>query len=211
MPQQVHGAGVLALRHHRQLFAVAVGLVDHQRIGQFHDALLDTLQLVTAAGQHQHHEKIHHAGHLVLGLADADGFHEYHVVTGGLTQQHGLACLLRHAAQCALGRRGTDIRLLAPRQFLHAGFVAENGAPGNRRTGVYREHGNALALLDQVQAKGLDKRRFAHTGHPGNADPDAVARMRQHLFQDILRLLPMGIEFALNQRDCFGQGTSVAL
>ena len=85
---------------------VAVGLVDRDHVGQFDDAFLQALQFVAGAGQHQHQEKIGHVGDRGLRLADADRFHQHHVVAGRLAEQHGLARLGGDAAERAGGGRG---------------------------------------------------------------------------------------------------------
>jgi hypothetical protein len=63
---------------------VAVGLVDRDHVGEFDQTLLDALQLVAGARQHQRQEEIGHVAYRGLGLPDADGFHQHHVKPRGL-------------------------------------------------------------------------------------------------------------------------------
>ena len=93
----------MCLAQLREVLALAIGFVDYQRVGEFQDAFLDALQLVTAARQHQHHEEVHHAGDLVFALAYPHGLDQDHVVAGGFAQQHGLAGLLGNSTEVALG------------------------------------------------------------------------------------------------------------
>jgi hypothetical protein len=65
---------------------VAVGLVDRDHVGEFDQALLDALQLIAGAWQHQRQEKVGHVADRGLGLPDADGLHQHHVEAGGFTQ-----------------------------------------------------------------------------------------------------------------------------
>jgi hypothetical protein len=83
---------------------VEVGLVEHDHIGQFDDALLDRLQVVASVRQLQQHEHVGHAGHRSFRLADTDGFDDDHVEAGRLAHQHGFARARRDTAQTA-GRR----------------------------------------------------------------------------------------------------------
>ena len=69
---------------------VTVGLVDRHQVGELEDALLDALQLVAGARQHEHQEEVDHVGDDRLGLPDADGLDQHHVEAGGLDHDHGL-------------------------------------------------------------------------------------------------------------------------
>ena len=102
------GAGQLARRFLRLDRVGAVGLVHHDDVGELEHALLDALELVTGARQRQEHEGVHHGGHRHLGLPDPDGLHDHDIEARGLDEQHGLARLLRDAAEGGLAGRRTD-------------------------------------------------------------------------------------------------------
>ena len=63
---------------------VAICLVDRYYVGKLHEALLDALQLVTGAGQHQREEEVGHVGDRGFRLADADGFNQHDIEACGL-------------------------------------------------------------------------------------------------------------------------------
>ena len=121
---------------------VAVGLVDGDHIGEFDEALLEALQFVAAAGQHQGEEKIRHVGDRGFRLSGADGLDQNHVVAGRLAQQHGLAGFCGDAAERAGRRRGADvgsgstasraIRVLSPR--MEPPVRAEDGSTASTAT-----------------------------------------------------------------------------
>ena len=69
------------------------------RVGQLEHALLDALQLVAGAGQHEHQEEVDHVGDGRLALADPDGLDEHDVEAGRLAQEHRLARAARDAAR----------------------------------------------------------------------------------------------------------------
>ena len=71
--QDVQRAAVFGRRQIGALDIVAVGLVDRDHVGELDQALLDALQLVAGAGQHQREEEVGHVVDRRLGLADADG------------------------------------------------------------------------------------------------------------------------------------------
>ena len=99
--QDVQRAAIFGRRQIGALDVVAVGLVDRDHVGEFDQALLDALQFVAGAGQHQGQEEIGHVADRGLGLADADGLHQHHVEAGGLAQQHRLAGFRGDAAERA--------------------------------------------------------------------------------------------------------------
>jgi len=66
-------------------------LLTANHVGEFDQALLDALQFVAGAGEHQRQEKIGHVTYRGLGLPDPDGFHQHDVKACGLAQQHRLA------------------------------------------------------------------------------------------------------------------------
>ena len=83
---------------------IAVGLVDHDEVGELHDPALEPLELVAAAGRDEHEEEVDHRRDLHLRLADADRLDEHDVEAGGLAQQQRLAGATRDAAEGAAGR-----------------------------------------------------------------------------------------------------------
>ena len=94
-------AAIFGRREIGALDVVAVGLVDRDHVGEFDQALLDALQFVAGARQHQRQEEIGHVADRGLGLADADGLDQHHVEAGRLAQQHRLAGFGRDAAERA--------------------------------------------------------------------------------------------------------------
>jgi hypothetical protein len=66
-------------------------LLTRIEVGDLHDAALDPLQLVAAARGDQQAEDVGHLGNHGLGLADADGLDQHHVVPRRLGQRDGLA------------------------------------------------------------------------------------------------------------------------
>ena len=62
-----------------------------------------------------------------------------------------------------------------------------------------------------MEPEGFYKRRFTNTGHPGDANTNAIAAVWQHLFENTLGLLTMRIELALNQGDGLGQGAAITV
>ena len=97
-----------------------------------------------------------------LGLADADRLDDHHVEAGGLAERaspRGSSRPRRPSAPPEGDGRMNAVR--CARQLLHARLVAEDRAARDGRRRVDREHRDAVAALDRVQAERLDERRLA--------------------------------------------------
>ena len=151
------------------------------------------------------HEAVGHARHRGLALPDAHRLDDDDVETGRLAEQQRLARLFRHAAQRTGGRRRPDEGLGALAEPFHARLVAEDRAASHGRGRVDRQHGNAVALLDQVQAERLDERGLADARHTGDADTDRPAGVRQQGVEQRLGALLVFRLDRLDQRDGLGQ------
>ncbi len=78
---------------------VAIGFVDHDSVGHFHNASFDSLQFVASAGKLDKQEKVDHGMDRSLALPYPDCFYEYVVVAGGFTQHYGFTGLARHTSE----------------------------------------------------------------------------------------------------------------
>ena len=157
----------------------AVGLVHGDHVGQLEHALLDPLQAVAGAGQHQHQERVDHVGDRDLRLADADGLDEHDVEAGRLDDDDRLARRARHAAERAGARRRAHER---------AGRRRRAGPCASCRRGCCRRCASTTgrrparrpgAGRRQLAAEGVDERRLADAGHPGDADAVGAAGVGQ--------------------------------
>ncbi len=201
----VFGAGGLGAG-----FVVAVGLVDGDGVGQFHDPLLDPLQLVAAAGDEHHQEEVDHRADGDLVLARADRLDNDHIEPGRLADEHRLAGLAGHAAEHAARGRGANEGVGFAAEALHARFVAEDAAAREAAGGVDGQHRHLVTALDEAHAEGLDEGALARAGHAGDAEADGAAGMGQQAAQYVLGLLEVGRGVALDEGDGAGQHGAVA-
>ena len=180
---------------------VAVRLVDGDHVGDLDHALLDALQLVASAGQHQHEEKVGHVRDRRLGLPDANRLDQDHVEAGGFADQHGLARLRGNPAERPGRGRGADEGIRVVGKPGHAGLVAQNGTPGAGGGGVHCQHRNFMAFRGEIGSKGVDGGRFSHPGRAGNANADRLAGFAEEILHQKVRGLLMIRPLALHQRD----------
>ena len=133
---------------------VAVGFVDNDAVGHFHDAALDALKFVAGAGKLNEQEKVNHRVNGGFALAYADGFDENIIVARGLAEHYGFARFAGDATEAASRGRGADKGSGVGRQFLQSGLVAENGAVGAFARGVNGQHGEFAAAAENVEPEG---------------------------------------------------------
>jgi len=101
----VQGVAVLGLGDLGFGDVVAIGLVDDDAVGHFHDAPFDALQFITPTGNLDEQEEIDHGVNGCFRLANAYRFHKNGVKTSGFAEHNGFPGLAGHAAQ-GTGRRG---------------------------------------------------------------------------------------------------------
>ena len=158
---------------------VAIGLVDGDHVGKLDHALLQALQLIAGARQHEQQKKVGHVGDRDFRLADPDRLDQHHVIACSLAEQHGLAGFCRHAAEGAGSGGGADEGVGVVGEVGHAGFVGEDRSAGAPRRRIDREHRNLATLFGQHGAQRIDGGRFADARRAGDADPHRVAGRRQ--------------------------------
>ncbi len=160
-----------------------VGLVDGQGIGNFQDAPLDSLKLVSAAGKKQHQEKIDHRGNGILGLANAHGFHDDHVEAGRFAHDNRLARLAGDAAKGPPRRRRADVGAGIRGELFHPCLISQDAASAFGAGGIHGKDGHAVPLFQQAEPQAFDKGGFPHPGNTGYPQPDGMSGMGKQAVQ----------------------------
>ena len=109
---------------------VAIGLIDHEDVGELDDAAFDALEFVAGTTDQQQQERVDQFGNRDFGLTDADGLDEHDVVAGCFAELHDLASAARHSTQRRASGGGADERGFMVGEAVHAGLVAEDTAAG---------------------------------------------------------------------------------
>jgi hypothetical protein len=92
---------------------------------------------------------------------------------------------------------------------LHARLVAQDGAARDAARRINSEHRHTVALLDQMQAQGLDKGGFAHAGHTADAEAKTLAGVRQQRGQQRIALGAVVGAGGFEQGDGLGDGAAL--
>jgi len=189
--------------------AVAVGLVDGDRVGQLDHPLLDPLQLVAGSRQGEHEEEVDHVGHGGLSLTDADGLHEDDVEPRGFAEQHRLAGPPCNPSRRGAARRRANERARFDREARHPRLVAENRPAGEGARGIDRQDGDAVAALDEEHAERVDERALADAWNSRHPDPPGAPRLGQEPGEELLGERGVRALAALDQRYRLGKNGAV--
>ena len=98
-------------------------------------------------GREQDQRGVRGGGDLDLGLADADGLHQHHVAAGRVEHPDGLRGRPGQPAEVAAGGHRADEDAGVGGVVPHPHPVAEQGAAGERRGRVHRQHADPDARL----------------------------------------------------------------
>ena len=129
-----------------------VGLVDHEDVGDLHDAGLDGLDVVAHAGDQHDHGHLRQDGDFDFVLPHAHGFDDDVVSAGGVHQARQVGGGAGQAADGAARGHGADEDAGIGVVLLHADAVAQDGAAGDAAAGVHGEDRDGLPLLAQLRA-----------------------------------------------------------
>ena len=150
--------------------AVAVGLVEHEDVGDLEDPRLDRLDVVTQAGHRDDQDRIHARHHVDLVLADPDRLDDHPVEAGGVEKVGGIARRPRQASHSAARRHRADENSGVGRQTLHADPVTEQRPAGERRGRIDTEDADRLAAPPALLRQAIDESALAGARRTGDAD-----------------------------------------
>ena len=114
---------IFPLGDFRPFQVVAISLVDHNGVRQFHNPLFDALQIVPCACQYDKHKEVDHIAYCRFRLPDPDSFHKDDIVACRFTKQHSLTALAGYTAQRPLRRRRTYETVRFSGEILHTCLV----------------------------------------------------------------------------------------
>ena len=123
-----------------------------------------------------------------LGLPDADGLDDHHVVARRLAHEHRLARALRDAAERPARGRGPDERALVLRASRSMRVLSPRMLPPvTGLDGIDRQHRDAMALPRSAsEPERLDEAALADARRAGDADARSRRRCRHERVEDRL-------------------------
>ena len=157
------------------LRAGTIGLVDHEDIGDLHDAGLDRLHIVTHARDEHHHGYLRDGSNLDFVLPDADRLDDDVIPAGGVHQARQIGGRPCNATHGPAGGHRADEDSGVGVVLLHADAIAQNGAAGGATARVHGEDGDGLSLLAQFQREGVHQRALSRSRRAGDTYDASMA------------------------------------
>ncbi len=157
--------------------ALAVGLVDHEDVGDLHDPGLQRLHIVSGAGYHDDDRDVGGADDLDLVLPDADGLDEHDVEAGRIEHERHVVSRPRQAAEMPARGHAADEDALVARMLLHAHAVAEQRAAREGAGRIDGDDADAAATRAPLPREAIREGTLAGARRPGQADDGAAPGM----------------------------------
>ena len=181
---------------HGAIGAFAIGLVDHEHVGDLEDAGLDGLDLVAEPGHGDDDRGLRLRHDVDLVLPDADGLDDDDVEAHGVEHGDHVAGRARQAAEVAARGERADEDAVVGGVALHADAIAEDGAAGERRRRIDGDDADALASFAVVVDERVDDGRLARAGVAGDAEDVGAPGVRIEPLHHLDRARPRVVEIA---------------
>ena len=145
-----------------------IGLVDHENVGDLHDAGLDGLHVVTHAGDEHQHCHVRHAGDLDFVLSDAHGLDQHVIFSGGVEQKREVGGRARETSDRAARGHGADEDAGIAVMCLHADAIAQNRAAGDAAGGIDGEDAHRFSFAANGARQRIHQSALSCSGWSGN-------------------------------------------
>src|SRR5208337_2044259 len=162
-----------------------VGLVDDVEIGDFHNAGLEGLHVVTHARDQEQGCGICQASDFHFVLAYSNGFNQHHVAARRVEDRDHVVGGWRQASQLSACSHAADVNLFVARKALHADAVAKEGAARKRAGGVNRDDSHARTSTSTLARKLFHQGAFPGPGRPCNPDDFRLPGGRKQPLQEL--------------------------
>ena len=170
-----HSGAVGNMEHPEELGAGAlgrfahVGLVDHEKVGNFHDPGLEELERVARPGLDHEHHGVDHVLDVRLALPHADGLDE-DAIERGREHHDGRGRGSREAPELAGRGQGSHEEPLIFGIGVDACAVAEKGSSGPATRRVDGKHADREPAGSKRRGKHAHERALSDAGRPGQSD-----------------------------------------
>ena len=129
------------------LGAFAVALVDHEDVGDLHDAGFDGLHIVAHARHQNDDGDIGQAHDVHFILPDSDGFDHDQVASRGIEHGRDIRRGASQSAQRTARGHAANVDSGIGKMLLHADAIAQNRSARVRACGIDRDDADGLVLL----------------------------------------------------------------
>ena len=164
------------------------------------------MHVVAHAGNEQDKRAVREAHNIHLILADAHGFDEHILFSGGVEDQRDISRRAREAAEKSARRHRPDKYSRVARVPLHPYPVAENRAACVRTRRIDRNNSNAISLPSITGSQPIDKRALPGSGRARHSNDKGPSGIGKNALQEIFRLRIV----VFDRRDRAGNGADVS-
>lgn len=153
----------------------AVGFVDYENVGDFHNSGLEALDVVAHARDEDDEGQVCEAGDFDFVLADAYRLDEDDIFAAGFEYEGYVGGREREAAESAARGHRTSVEAGVTLVILKTDAIAEECAAGEGAGGIDSEDADGLLGIAKAAGEAIDQRALACSGGAGDADADGAA------------------------------------
>ena len=162
--------------------SLAVGLVDHEDVGDLHETGLVGLNGVAPSRVHHDHGGVGRTGDLDFHLTDTNRFEQHPREAGGVEHAHRRRRGERQAAEMTARGHRPDEHASIEEMVAHADSIAEDRTAGVGRRRVNRQHGHLVSCAPGFTDQSIGERALPGTGGTRDADRVGTTAGGPHLF-----------------------------
>src|SRR5579863_5791367 len=188
------------------LSAVAIAFVDHENIGDLHDARFDGLHVVTHARHQYQYRDIGQTHDVHFILAHAHRLNHNQIATRSVEHSGHVGRGTRQSAERTARCHASNINPRVGKMFLHADAVTQNCSAGVRAGGIDGDNAYAAIFLAIKAGKLIDQRALPRPRRSSEAEDARLAAVRKQFFQQIRPSWSAVFDYRDNSR----QGADVA-
>ena len=158
------------------LGAFAIALVDHENVGDLHDAGLDGLHIVAHARHQNDNRDIGQAHDVDFVLSNSDRLDHHQVASRGIKHGRHIRRGARQSAQRTARGHAANVDSGIGKMLLHADAVAQNRSAGVGTGGIDRDDADGAFFLAIVAGQLIDQRALARARRTGESKYPRTAR-----------------------------------
>jgi hypothetical protein len=168
--------------------ALAIALVDHKDVSDFHDAGLDRLDIVPHAG-HEHDDRdIREPYDVDFVLPNTDGLNENQVASGGIEHGRNIGCGPSQTAQRSPRCHAADVDARICMMLLHPNAIAKDRATCVGTGRVDGDDAQRFAIAAIVASQLIDEGALPRSGRTGQTHDAGPATKGKQRLQQLARL-----------------------
>ena len=183
-----------------------IALVDHEYVGDLHNARFDALHIIAHAGHENYDSDVGNTDNVNLVLTDTDSFDHYNVAAGRIEHHRYSGGRARQATKRAACGHAANVNAGIRKMLLHANAVAQNRPACIRARGINGNNSDAAILTAIMLRQLVHQRALACAGSAGQTHGSCASSVGKQFFKKLNR----SRRVVLDRRNSAGQRTEIA-